>query len=93
MPFFYNGSDLRDSYITQSDINSMLTALAASGLFSWGRNDQGQLGLGDVVPRSSPVQVGSLLGWDKPACGPLHTVVPKTPKPQNPKTPSLYRKD
>ena len=30
-----------------------------SGLFSWGKNDVGQLGASDVVSRSSPVQIGA----------------------------------
>ena len=34
-------------------------------LWSWGRNDYGQLGLGDITPRSSPVQVGALTDWSK----------------------------
>jgi len=37
--------------------------LANSQLFSWGRNDFGQLGLADTVKRSSPVQVGTLATW------------------------------
>jgi hypothetical protein len=76
MPFLYNGSDLRDSYITQSDIDNLLSA-AASTLFSCGENFYGQLGLGDIVKRSSPVQVGSLMTWNKIAGG-YHTVATKT---------------
>ena len=34
-------------------------------LFSWGSNSSGQLGLGDVTNRSSPVQVGALTTWAK----------------------------
>ena len=34
------------------------TSVSASGLYSWGYNFRGQLGLGDTVDRSSPVQVG-----------------------------------
>ena len=32
-------------------------------LWSWGTNGTGQLGLGDVTTRSSPVQVGALTDW------------------------------
>ena len=33
-------------------------------LWAWGQNANGALGLGDVVSRSSPVQVGALTDWD-----------------------------
>lgn len=32
-------------------------------LWVWGKNNLGQLGLGDTTTRSSPVQVGSLTNW------------------------------
>jgi alpha-tubulin suppressor-like RCC1 family protein len=32
-------------------------------LWAWGDNDNGALGLGDEVHRSSPVQVGNLTDW------------------------------
>ena len=35
------------------------------GLFAWGNNAQGRLGLGDEVNRSSPVQVGGLDKWSQ----------------------------
>jgi alpha-tubulin suppressor-like RCC1 family protein len=38
-------------------------------LFSWGRNNEGSLGLGDTVYRSSPVQVGALTDWAKITAG------------------------
>ena len=34
-------------------------------LWAWGRNQDGELGLGDTDHRSSPVQVGSLTNWSK----------------------------
>ena len=58
------------------------TAVAAGGswclavdggkLFAWGKNtssgtNSGQLGLNDLIPRSSPTQVGSLTNWAQPA--------------------------
>ena len=64
----------------------LIPATVAGGnlLFSWGRNNNGQLGLGDNVNRSNPVQVGSLLTWNNVACGGSytgdqnHTVATKT---------------
>lgn len=38
-------------------------------LYAWGNNNSGQLGLGDVTNRSSPVQVGALITWSKIAGG------------------------
>lgn len=39
-----------------------------------GSNSNGQLGLGDISTRSSPVQVGALTTWTKVACGAIHTI-------------------
>jgi len=38
-------------------------------LWSWGRNDLGQLGLGDTTQRTSPVQIGVVTTWSKIAVG------------------------
>jgi len=38
-------------------------AILSGKLFMWGLNASGQLGLGDTVSRSSPVQVGALTDW------------------------------
>jgi alpha-tubulin suppressor-like RCC1 family protein len=42
-------------------------------LWSWGRNNNGQLGLGNTTSYSSPKQVGSITTWLKVACGRYHT--------------------
>lgn len=38
-------------------------------LYSWGRNDYGQLGQNNATDRSSPVQVGALTNWKQVAAG------------------------
>ena len=37
-------------------------------LWTWGRNNYGQLGVGNTTDYSSPVQVGSLTDWDYVVC-------------------------
>jgi alpha-tubulin suppressor-like RCC1 family protein len=45
---------------------SMSAGIKTDGtLWAWGDNDQGQLGLGDITDRSSPVQIGALTTWSK----------------------------
>jgi alpha-tubulin suppressor-like RCC1 family protein len=40
-----------------------------SGLWAWGENTYGQLGLGNTTSYSSPVQVGSLTNWKQISMG------------------------
>ena len=47
-------------------------------LYSWGKNDKGQLGLGNTTYYSSPKQVGSLTNWLVLAGGYRHTAAIKT---------------
>jgi alpha-tubulin suppressor-like RCC1 family protein len=47
-------------------------------LWAWGYNDYGQLGQNDVIPRSSPVQVGVLTTWDKVFAASNFTMAIKT---------------
>ena len=47
-------------------------------LWAWGRNNNGQLGLGNITNYSSPKQVGALTTWSKIACGGIHTLAIKT---------------
>lgn len=42
-------------------------------LWSWGRNDTGQLGLGDWTDRYSPTRIGSLSDWVYVAAGRSHS--------------------
>ncbi len=54
------------SVSTYSDATYAATlAVRSDGkLFSWGKNDVGQLGLGDTISRSSPTQIGTR-SWNK----------------------------
>jgi len=47
-------------------------------LYTFGLNDSGQLGLGDITNRSSPLQVGALTTWSSVSGGLLHTAAIKT---------------
>jgi hypothetical protein len=47
-------------------------------LWAWGSNSNGELGLGHVFPRNSPVQVGTLLTWNNVAAGYHYAVATKT---------------
>jgi alpha-tubulin suppressor-like RCC1 family protein len=38
-------------------------------LWTWGKNDLGQLGQNNIAPRSSPVQVGTLTNWSSVSMG------------------------
>ena len=49
-----------------------------NGLFAWGGNDYGQLGLGDTTNISSPVQVGHLTDWNEVSAGYDHILSIKT---------------
>jgi alpha-tubulin suppressor-like RCC1 family protein len=49
-------------------------------IWSWGRNFEGQLGLGsaDTTIRPAPVQIGSAANWVQIACGAAHSVAIKS---------------
>jgi len=51
--------------VAGSQSNASLAINTSGQLFSWGRNVNGQLGLGDTTQRNSPVQVGALTDWSK----------------------------
>ena len=55
---------------TSNRVQDYYIALKTNGtLWSWGRNDYGQLGLGDTTQRNSPVQIGVVTTWSKIASG------------------------
>lgn len=58
--------------------NSCLAVKTDGTLWTWGKNDQGQLGLGNTAFRSSPVQVGALTTWDKGSIGEVNAAAIKT---------------
>jgi len=61
------GGDTNWSKISSSQ--SANYAIKTDGtLWSWGKNDVGQLGIGTVLAKSSPVQVGSLNTWRNISC-------------------------
>ena len=47
-------------------------------LWGWGNNNFGQLGIGDVAVRNSPIQVGTSSDWSKVAGGAYHVLALKT---------------
>ena len=67
----YHSSPVQVGALTTWSKAEAIFSNASSGintsgqLFTWGRNGEGQLGLGDTSQRNSPVQVGALTNWDK----------------------------
>jgi hypothetical protein len=60
-----DNGDISDYYSTKS-----IYAFKTDGtLWVWGQNDFGQLGLGNTVSRSSPVQLGTGTNWDTASFG------------------------
>lgn len=64
--------------ITGITYKGVLATKTDGTLWAWGKNDVGNLGLGDTISRSSPVQVGSLTNWKLVVCGAYHTLATKT---------------
>ena len=53
-------------------------AVAPPALYSWGFNNNGQLGQGNTTNTSSPVQVGALADWETLAAGEYWQLAIKT---------------
>jgi alpha-tubulin suppressor-like RCC1 family protein len=51
------------------DLGTMSAIKTTGTLWSWGRNNNGNLGQNDTVNRSSPVQVGALTNWSQVSVG------------------------
>jgi alpha-tubulin suppressor-like RCC1 family protein len=65
-----NGVDLDTIFIPKSAI---AIPPASGGVWVWGHNAGGQLGIGDVSHKSSPVQLDTLTNWNTIACGTYHS--------------------
>lgn len=69
--------DYRVKEVISSCCSCHSVAITPDGkVLTWGRNDKGQLGLGDVVTRSTPTLIKSLEGVNvvTAACGKGHTL-------------------
>jgi len=68
------------SSVAASSVASSVAAIKTDGtLWTWGANQYyGQLGIGDTLDRSSPVQVGLLTNWKSVASGGYHMAGIKT---------------
>jgi alpha-tubulin suppressor-like RCC1 family protein len=64
--------------ISSGDFHSV--ELRSGTLWSWGKNDYGQLGIGvtDTIPHSSPLQIGADNNWVNVTCGPYQTFALKS---------------
>ena len=76
------GTDTNWASVSVGGTNSATAftmAIKTTGtLWAWGNNGNGQLGLGDVTLRNSPVQVGTGTDWASTANGHFHTLAIKT---------------
>ena len=71
----YGGSIVKPGLNTLASPAAIVTY---QGLWTWGRNNNGQLGLGNITNYSSPKQVGVLTTWLSTACGRYYTTAIKT---------------
>lgn len=55
--------------IPPNSYGGMSAGIRAGKLYTWGRNRVGEMGVGDVIKRSSPVQVGAATDWSVVVAG------------------------
>jgi hypothetical protein len=55
-----------------------VTVIPATKLWSWGNNNQGQLGLNNYTYKSSPTQIGTGVAWANTSIGQQHSAATKT---------------
>ena len=71
--------DINDGFSTWSPMSYGVLIIKSDGtLWSWGRNNVGQLGVGDFTDYSSPVQIGSDTDWEWVSISTYHAVAQKT---------------
>jgi alpha-tubulin suppressor-like RCC1 family protein len=84
MPFVTTVSGVQYSGIwTMQQVNAAIaagtwTGIITNPLFSWGRNNSGNLGLGNTTTYSSPKQVGTLTTWKTIGAGYDHSLAIKS---------------
>jgi alpha-tubulin suppressor-like RCC1 family protein len=63
-PVQLNSGSWNQIYTDKVNVDDSMFAIKGNAsLWTWGRNDYGQLGLNDTVYRSSPTQVGAATDW------------------------------
>jgi alpha-tubulin suppressor-like RCC1 family protein len=67
------------SKLSDGNGNDFILSIKTDGtLWSWGRNVEGELGLGNRTNYSSPKQIGALTNWLNISCGSYHSIATKT---------------
>ena len=71
-PLFLNGQRMKAKFVRCGGNNTMLIDLN-NNMWGFGRNDYGQLGLGDNINRNVPIQISEKIRFI--ACSEYHTVI------------------
>ena len=79
MSIVYNNKQIQHAYYGETPIHQIylgdqLKWADMGGLYAFGRNNFGQLGIGDTTQRTTPVKVGESSDWVQVACGGYHTI-------------------